>query len=205
MTTDGAQRGGFLAAGGSVVAAAIASACCWLPLALILVGASGVGVSAFFEQFRPWFLGISALLLGAGFYFNYFRRERCEEGAACATPNRKLQRTSRVMLWVAMVGVLAFAFFPNYVGALLGGTANADTEGTIVLDVGGMTCGGCALTVEQALLRVPGVASAQVSYEEARAVVTLDPESGVSADALVEAVENTGFEAAVDASETGSN
>jgi copper chaperone CopZ len=192
-----AIRKSFWASGGSVLAAAIASACCWLPLLLIVAGASAVGVSALFEQVRPWFLAASAVLLVVGFYLNYFRREKCEDGEACATPNRKLQRTSRVMLWIATVGVLAFALFPNYVGALIGRQAGDDDalSTQVTLTVEGMTCGGCAVTVEQALLKVPGVVSANVSYEESRAVVTLDSAAPASTNNLIAAVSWTGYTA----------
>ncbi len=202
MSISQAARKSTWAAGGSVFAAAVASACCWLPLLLIVVGASAAGVSAFFDQVRPWFLAASVILLAVGFYLNYFRREKCEEGAACATPNRKMQRTSRVMLWFATAGVLAFALFPNYVGALLGGaSAEADSAAMqpVALTVTGMNCDGCAVTVEQALLRVPGVLSATVSYAESRAVVTLDPVAPASTDNLIAAVGWTGYTASVPA------
>lgn len=195
---------GAWASAGSVLAAAIASACCWLPLLLIVVGASAAGVAAFFDQVRPWFLGASVMLLAVGFYLNYFRRETCAEGDACATPSRKLQRTSRIMLWTATVGVVVFAFFPNYVGALIGGEPAA-ADGAIVsqvtLAVDGMTCDGCAVTVEQALIKVPGVVAAFVSYDDKRAVVTLDPASPASTRNLIAAVSWTGYTATLPSEE----
>lgn len=200
MSNSQAIRKSVWASGGSVLAAIIASACCWLPLLLIVIGASAAGVSAFFDQVRPWFLGASVVLLAGGFYLNYFRRETCEEDTACAAPNQKLQRTSRIMLWVATAGVLAFAFFPNYVGALLGGAsaeAESDAIERVTLAVDGMSCGGCAVTVEQALLKVPGVVSAVVSYEESRAVVTLDSVAPASTDNLIAAVGWAGYTASL--------
>lgn len=200
MSTSQAVRKSAWAAGGSVFAAAVASACCWLPLLLIVVGASAAGVSAFFDQVRPWFLAAAVVLLAVGFYLNYARREMCEEGAACAAPNRKMQRTSRVMLWFATVGVLAFALFPNYVGALLGG-ASAEADGAamqaVTLTVDGMNCDGCAVTVEKALLQVPGVVGAYVSYEESRAVVMLDSIAPATTEDLIAAVHETGYTAAL--------
>lgn len=200
MSISHLARKSTWAAGGSVFAAAVASACCWLPLLLIVVGASAAGVSAFFDQVRPWFLAASVILLAVGFYLNYFRREECEEGAACATPNRTMQRTSRVMLWFATAGVLAFALFPNYVGALLGGaSAEADSAAAqpVALTVTGMTCDGCAVAVEKALLQVPGVVGAYVSYEEGRAVVTLDSIVPASTEDLIAAVNKSGYTASL--------
>ena len=68
------RRTGLVTVGGSVLAALIASACCWLPLLLVTFGVSAAGVSAQFESVRPYFLALTAVLLGAGFYFSYFRR-----------------------------------------------------------------------------------------------------------------------------------
>ena len=45
------------------------------------------------------------------------------------------------------------------------------------LIIGGMTCPHCQARVQQALLGVPGVARAQVSYDRGTADVTLDPEN----------------------------
>lgn len=104
---------------GSVLAAKASSACCWLPIVLMGVGLSAAGAATFFERFRPVFLVAAALLLAVGFYLNYFRKERCAAGGACARPNPKLPRLNRWMLWFSTVLVLAFAFFPNYVGVLL--------------------------------------------------------------------------------------
>lgn len=46
---------------------------------------------------------------------------------------------------------------------------------TTVLHIEGMTCAGCETAVKLVLRKTPGVISAEVSYEEKRAVVTFDP------------------------------
>jgi len=57
-----------------------------------------------------------------------------------------------------------------------------------------MHCASCAVGVQKALARVPGVADAAVNFATGRAIVTLD-ESGTSADALIAAVRRAGFDA----------
>ena len=59
------------------------------------------------------------------------------------------------------------------------------------LKVSGMKCGGCVSSVKNALEAVPGVESAEVSLEQADAVVTGDADVG----ALLQAVEQAGFSA----------
>ncbi len=106
---------------GSLISALLASACCWLPLVAIAFGASAAGVGAYFEHYRPYLLGVAGVLLGAGFYFLYIRKEECEPGSACATPHAPAQRFSKLMFWVSALFIGVFAFFPSYVGYFVGG------------------------------------------------------------------------------------
>ena len=72
-------------------------------------------------------------------------------------------------------------------------TSAARTE----LSVNGMSCGGCARNVTEALQAVPGVASAVVSLETKTASVRWKPGAASSPDALVHAVTQAGYEAHV--------
>jgi copper chaperone CopZ len=56
----------------------------------------------------------------------------------------------------------------------LGNAAFAATS-TATLHIEGMTCAGCETAVKLVLKKTPGVISADVSYEEKRAVVKYDP------------------------------
>jgi len=68
------------------------------------------------------------------------------------------------------------------------------------LDVSGMTCAGCANSVEKALAAVPGVVSATVNLAMERATVSLLGDD-VSSDQLVGAVEAAGYKATPRASD----
>jgi mercuric transport protein len=63
---------------------------------------------------------------------------------------------------------------------------------TVTLRVKGMTCGGCATSVAQALKSTEGVEDAQVSYERGIAVVKYDDQK-VTVAKLREVINNTGF------------
>ncbi len=65
---------------------------------------------------------------------------------------------------------------------------------TIVLEVDGMTCGGCVRSVTNVLKALPGVSAAEVSLEKSQAKVTFDP-ALANAGALRAAVEEAGYEA----------
>lgn len=64
---------------------------------------------------------------------------------------------------------------------------------TITLKIGGMECGGCVKSVQNALSRVQGVLSVEVSLEEEKA--TLQAAESVRLEQLIDAVEEAGFEA----------
>lgn len=136
-------RGSWFA-GSSVLFAAIASACCWLPLVLLGLGVSSVGLFSTVEVVRPWLLGGSVLLLGAGFFAAY-RHQPC-----CAPRARRL---NRIMVWTASVFVLAFALFPLYAASLVGpidGAACCTTTGSSCC-----TSAVDAATVQQTALAKP--------------------------------------------------
>ncbi|TDJ68340.1 MAG: hypothetical protein E2O39_13360 [Planctomycetota bacterium] len=192
---------GLFAAGGSVVAALVASACCWIPFLLVSSGAATTGLSARFERVRPYSLGVTALFLGLGFYLVYFKKEQCAPGAACAVPNEKLQRINRGMLWIATVAALVLALFPNYVGilanpAVAGASGDSETSAPVALNIEGMACEACSIHVNRALEGVAGVLESSVDFEGARAQLRVDSHSRPSIQDLVAAVEEAGYEAA---------
>ena len=64
---------------------------------------------------------------------------------------------------------------------------------TVTLPVSGMTCGGCARSVEKKLASTAGVASAKVDLEAATATVQFDP-GCTELPKLVAAIEQLGFQ-----------
>ena len=64
---------------------------------------------------------------------------------------------------------------------------------TVTLNIDGMTCGGCVKSVTRLL---EGVEKAEVSLENKNAVITFD-ESKTDADALIDAVEDGGYDVAL--------
>lgn len=199
---------------GALVSAILASACCWLPLLLLAVGVSGGALSATFEAWRPVLLPVTFALLGAAFYFTYRKpkvvaddREACcvvpasgaDDKACCPAPGAKgfsLNKLNKVMLWVVTAFVLSFAFFPNYVGTLLGDgkglAANPDLE-KVVLKVEGMTCEGCAANLRKSLSKVPGIAGAEVSHDRGQAIVGVPRGNSVPRETILAAVSEAGF------------
>jgi copper chaperone len=78
----------------------------------------------------------------------------------------------------------------------LGISAKEDKMEERKLRIQGMSCEHCVRMVKKALEGLPGVLKAQVSLEGGEAAVHLSPE-GVSAEQLIRAVEEAGYQAEV--------
>ena len=63
---------------------------------------------------------------------------------------------------------------------------------TVTLNVSGMTCPACPITVKKALEKVSGVSKIDVQYEKKQVVVTFD-DAKTNTDALVKATTNAGY------------
>jgi|SRR5215213_168984 len=68
---------------------------------------------------------------------------------------------------------------------------------TVTLRVKGMTCGGCATSVEKALKSTEGVEQVRVSFERGRAVIKYDAQK-VTVAKLREVINNAGFSCEVE-------
>jgi uncharacterized membrane protein HdeD (DUF308 family) len=81
---------------------------CCLPLPFL--GAAGVaGASVFLAGARPWLLGLSIVLLGAGF-FQIYRGMRCRT---------RQSRTAIALLGLSTVVVVLLLLFPQAVASIL--------------------------------------------------------------------------------------
>lgn len=63
---------------------------------------------------------------------------------------------------------------------------------TVTLNVSGMTCPACPITVKKALEKVAGVSKVEVRFEKKQVLVIFD-DAKTNTDALVKATTNAGF------------
>lgn len=98
---------GALATGG-LLAGLGASFCCVLPLALTLIGISGVWIGRLtaLAPYQPVFLGVGALAVGSGFWRAYRKRPMCAGGQCGTAASRRWTRTG---LWLAAALLLIAA------------------------------------------------------------------------------------------------
>jgi len=66
-----------------------------------------------------------------------------------------------------------------------------------VMNIGRMTCNDCEKPIYESIVQVPGVTAASVNYEGTFAVVTPSPKAKELPKALVAAVRQAGFKAAI--------
>lgn len=100
---------------GAVLTALGASLCCILPVAVAVLGVGSAVLGARLEPMRPWFAGLTALLLGFAFYQAYKPLE-CAPGEVCAVPASR--RRTRITLWIIAVVAAALMAFPYYASRL---------------------------------------------------------------------------------------
>ncbi|MDZ7291542.1 MAG: mercuric transporter MerT family protein [candidate division KSB1 bacterium] len=180
---------------GSLATAIVASLCCIGPAVLAIAGAGSLGAFAAFEKYRPYFIGLTAILLGLAFYLTYRRREvKCEDGSCKIEGAGKWNKLG---VWSAtIIAVLAISY--PYLAAKPSATTNAafTPKAAVVLEVKGMTCTACASHIQTALSEVKGVHRASVEYETGKGVVEYDP-GLVQPEALIKRIVETGYKATV--------
>lgn len=178
-----------------VAAALLSSACCWLPLAAAGLGLSTVGVGSLFDAWRGPLVGLSVVLFIVTGVLLY-RRPRCAPGEACATPSKRRSRFNRVMFWVTSLVAIVFICIP-YLLQWAGTPAEAAPlsaptgRQAVTYRIDGMTCAGCESLARDAILALPGVESASVSYASRSAQVVW--ESTSHDEAIVGALSELGY------------
>ncbi|RLA04121.1 MAG: mercury resistance system periplasmic binding protein MerP [Gammaproteobacteria bacterium] len=95
----------------------------------------------------------------------------------------------RALLLSFTLGIAALLLFSQP-------AATAAEAQTVTLDVPGMTCKFCPITIRKALSNVPGVIEAQSDFETKTATVTFDPDKASLSD-LTDATANAGYPSTV--------
>ena len=188
---------------GSLIAGFLASICCIGPLVLGGVGLGSLGFAAALAPLRPWFLGLTTVLIGVGFFLAYRpqRPEACAPGERCAEPSGR--RNQRIALWLVTALAVTLATYPSWgarrTAAKEPQTRVKTTSSVVTLEVQGMTCADCEGEIERELVKVPGVVAARASFDQKRAEVRVRSVAPKS-EALIAAVERAGYRASVERS-----
>ncbi len=87
-------------------------------------------------------------------------------------------------------------FWVSTLAAALALSAHAGEPKRVVLDVPGMNCSLCPISVKKALERVPGVLEAKADLATRSAEATFDPDRATP-EALARAVSDAGYPASI--------
>lgn len=195
-------RGSGLSIAGAVLTALAASACCLGPSLLVVLGVGGAGAVAAFGAYRPYLLGATGLLLGAGFYLTYRRpREVRAGGCDCARP--RARRAGRIALWLSTAAVVRIAASPPLLArwseAGRGSSpANDPTLAHATIHVDGIDCEACAAPMRKALAKVGGFRDLSIDLAKQSVFVSFEPAPG-RLEAYVAAINALGYDAALPA------
>lgn len=96
--------------------------------------------------------------------------------------------------WLAMIGLTMLFASPAVLALIRSHGASASEPAlaeTITLKIDGWTCANCEKDIRRALLAIPGVKRAEVSYARGGAIVEVDP-ALVKPEQLIQAVARAG-------------
>ena len=161
-----------------------------------------------FGTLRPFFLGVSSLLLVAGFFLARRKEMECAADGTCAKEARTGSfrfRRYGVLATAAMM-VALIGFFPEYGARLVAEEAWAVTGAGVgdytrlTFDVDGMSCESCAVHVAKAASSVDGVVGAEVDLAAGKAFVVLRASAGDLSRFIADRIRDKGFAACISAS-----
>jgi len=163
-----------------ILGALAAVLCCLGPLIPILLGVGGAAALFGLDRFKPLFIGLGLLILAAASWAAVRKQNRC-----CTAPSRKRNAQTVAMIFGIGIGfylLLQYAFVPAIASVASSRLAAAHQSaenvspaaGEVVqLRIDGMTCAGCAIGIERALLDIPGVLSAKVNWQTGIGAVSI--------------------------------
>ena len=108
---------------GGLLGAIVASTCSVLPVFLLALGISGswIGSLRSLAPYKPFFVIISLVFIGAGFWMVYFKPQILipkVQPTSCYRPFP--EKTIKIMLWSSVIIILIVFLIPYIVPSLLG-------------------------------------------------------------------------------------
>lgn len=113
------MKGKGIYTAGGLIGAILASTCCIVPFALLLLGISGAWISHMtaLAPYQPFFLVSSLCCLAAGFWKVYGKNKApCEEDSSCRRPHS--DKAVKVALWMATL-LIVTAMSLEWIGPFL--------------------------------------------------------------------------------------
>ncbi|MEQ8905318.1 mercuric transport protein MerTP [Ekhidna sp.] len=195
------MRNSLLTSG--ILSAMLSSLCCITPVFALMAGVSGIATTfSWLDPARPFFVGITVLVLGFSWYQKLKPRTEEEIACECDTDQQPSFWQSKRFLGIITVFAGLMLSFPSYAHIFYsngGGqtpVAYIEQDSTktnkIVLDVKGMTCAGCEAHIEHEVGALQGVKFVDAIYAEGSATIEYLP-SKLEEKTIIEAINKTGY------------
>lgn len=179
-----------------ILSAVLASSCCVIPLALVVLGLGSLGLGSVLGTYH-WYLESAAVAVLAVAWWVFLREKRRLEGLAAEVKNERLTHTTLTFASLVVVLFLGMnlyaavqASFSSPTAATQGGTVQA----ALTIPVEGMSCVTCEIPIEANLKKLPGVHSAKASSAQGTVIVHYDPLK-VTVQHMAEAISAAGYRA----------
>jgi copper chaperone CopZ len=186
-------------AGASLLTAIAASLCCITPVLALVAGSSGIASSfSFLEPFRPYFIGITILVLAFAWYQKLKPAKTDEIDCDCETEEKPSFWQSRKFLLIITLFATLMIAFPYYSGVF-----HTEKEKEIVivdinnivettLDIEGMSCPACNNHIENAVNKGNGILEVSADYKSGKAIVKYD-KSQTNIDSIIKNIDKTTY------------
>ncbi|NOY49228.1 MAG: mercuric transport protein MerTP [Chlorobi bacterium] len=186
-------------AGASLLTAIAASLCCITPVLALVAGSSGIASSfSFLEPFRPYFIGITILVLAFAWYQKLKPTKPDEIDCDCETDEKPSFWQSRKFLLIITLFAILMMAFPYYSGAF-----HTEKEKEIIivdinnivektLDIEGMSCPACNNHIENAVNKGSGILEVSADYKSGKAIVKYD-KSQTNIDSIIKNIDKTTY------------
>ena len=193
------ERSSYSAMFTGVFKAIAASLCCITPVLALIAGTSGMASTfAWLEAFRPFFIGLTVLVLGFAWYQKLKSKSQQEIDCACENDVKpSFLQSKRFLLFVTLFAGLMLAF-PYFSGLFYAQPTKEiiyvqqDNMVDITFTVEGMTCSGCENHIESEVNKLDGIVSVKASYEKSNTTVKYD-RTKVTEQRIIKAINNTGY------------
>jgi len=193
------ERSSYSAMFTGVFTAITASLCCITPVLALISGTSGMASTfAWLEAFRPFFIGLTVLVLGFAWYQKLKSKSQQEIDCACENDVKpSFLQSKRFLLFVTLFAGLMLAF-PYFSGLFYTQPTKEiiyvqqDNMVDITFTVEGMTCSGCENHIESEVNKLDGIVSVKASYEKSNTTVKYD-RTKVTEQRIIKAINNTGY------------
>ena len=164
-------------AGASLLTAVAASLCCITPIVGLIAGTSGMASTfSWMEPARPYLIVLTAVFLGFAWYqkFKPVKTDDCN----CEVEKKNGFMKSTLFLGIITLFSVLMLTFPYYSytfytneNATKLDSKNVQKSAFIIK---GMTCKSCEKHVSHEILKLNGIGSVNVSYDQGKAVVDFD-------------------------------